>query len=172
MFHAEQRSMTNKNSKKGRRPGRSCRVGHVACGYDAIVWDIRRMFFRNHRLCNSRSPGIVFGFWPSCTACAEYSADRACFRQLREFQTPRAAIGTGHSRAYGCHDRLRRRFPLAASASVRTGGPGARLERECLSDFFRRHGELVEPLADGVGDGVSRRRDDRYHHHFPQASGR
>lgn len=87
-------------------------------------------------------------------------------------RTPRAAIGTGHSRAYGCHDCLRRRFPFVASASVRTGGPGARLERERLSDFFRRHGELVEPLADGVGDGVSRRRDDRHHHHFPQASGR
>ena len=46
------------------------------------------------------------------------------------------------------------------------------LQRQSLSDLFRRHGELIEALADGMGDGVAGCGDDRHHHHLPQPSGR
>ena len=41
------------------------------------------------------------------------------------------------------------------------------LQRQSLSDLFRRHGELIEALADGMGDGVAGCGDDRHHHHLP-----
>ena len=46
------------------------------------------------------------------------------------------------------------------------------LQAQSLFDLFRRHGQPVETLADGMGDGIADGRDHRNHHHFPNSFGR